>query len=170
MVDRILQWVRSAGLLYLAVVLGWVSMRDAGIAGQSTVEWLAGVGAAIALGAAGGWLSLRKGRPFSLERWIQDETRWVLYRAAAWALVIFLPLAVPAAWVVAVFEAWLECILARKNWNWNTAAPWIMRSALSGVFFILFHNIWLAFGSCAVAWLVARYSADVPAYLRLNKK
>jgi hypothetical protein len=167
--ERMLPWVRSAGLLYLAVVFGWVSMRDAGLTGQSTAEWLAGAGAAIALGAAGGWLSMRKGHPVSFERWIQDETRWALYRAVAWALMMFLPLAVPAAWLVAVFEAWLECILARKRWTWNIVAPWIMRSALSGAFFILFHNIWLAYGAYALAWLVARYSVDVPAFFRPKK-
>jgi hypothetical protein len=158
---RSLPWLRSAGLLYLALVFGWISMRDAGVTGQSQFEWMAGGAAALVLGIIGGWSAVRTGSSTSMENWIQDEARWTLYRAVAWPLLMFLPLTVPVVWLIGVLEAWLECWLAKKTWNWKIAAPWLMRSIGSGLFFIFFHNLWLACGVYALVGIVIRFAPNL---------
>jgi hypothetical protein len=147
-----LPWLRSGGLLYLAVVAGWVSMRDAGLAGQTAEEWLAGGATALALGAIGGWLAVRYKRETTIAVWIQDETRWTLYRAVVWPLLIFIPLIVPAVWLVAVFESWMTCWLAQKTWDWMKAAPWLIRATGSAVLFAVAHNLYLAVFMYLVVW------------------
>jgi hypothetical protein len=161
-----LPWLRSAGLLYLAIVAGWVSMRDAGLLGQTAEEWLAGGAVALILGAAGGVLAIRFRQEAPITVWIQDETRWTLYRAVAWPLAGFLPLAVPAAWLVAALEAWEECRLAGKSWNWKTAAPWLVRTVASAVLFTVAHNLYLAAGMYLLVWLIVRYQSYLSNFFR----
>jgi hypothetical protein len=142
--DRILPWMRSAGLLYLAVVAGWISMRDAGLMGQSAEEWLAGGIVALILGMTGAWLSNRHAVEMPLAIWLQDEARWTLYRAVVWPLVIFLPIAVPVAFFVSFLEWRLEEILCGKSGNWQAAIPWLVRALGSALLFLVSHNIYIA--------------------------
>jgi hypothetical protein len=153
-------WLRSAGLLYVAVVFGWVSMRDAGILGQTAEEWLAGALFALVCGGVGGWLSKRYAVEMPLANWVQDEIRWTFYRAVVWPVVVLLPVAVPVALIVAFLEWRLEEALLGHAWDWNQTAPWLVRAVFSSLLFLLAHNLWLALAMYLAAHLarIANFS------------
>jgi hypothetical protein len=159
---RVFPWLRSAGFLYLAVLAGWISMRDAGIAGQSPSEWLIGGMVALLLGGAGGWLVRRYALEARPSAWFQDELRWTLYRGVIWPLVIFLPVAVPLAFLVAFLEWRGEAFLRKEAWSWPLATPWLARAAGSSALFLVAHNLWLALAVYILAYAIQISNLKIP--------
>jgi hypothetical protein len=159
---RFFPWLRSAGFLYLAVLAGWISMRDAGIAGQSPSEWFIGGAVALLLGGAGGWLAKRYALEAGLSGWFQDELRWTLYRGAIWPLVIFLPVAVPLAFLVAFLEWRWEAFLRKEAKSWPSAIPWLARAVGSSTFFLVAHNLWLALAVYVLAYAIQNVNFKIP--------
>jgi hypothetical protein len=136
-------WIRSLGLPYLGLLLGWIAARDYGLAGHTAAEWILGSAAAVGLGIGFGWiadrLSLAPG-------WgvVGDEARWTLYRAAVWPLAVHLPLAVLAALAAAGAEFAWERRRAREKVFDKVGLLFLTHAAGSALLFLLTHNFFLA--------------------------
>ena len=136
-------WIRSVGLPYLGLMLGWISSRDYGLTGQTPAEWILGSAAAVVLGIAFGTVSARLSVALG---WgvIGDEARWTLYRAAAWPVLGFLPLAVAAALAAACAEFFWERRLRGGKVLDEVGRLFLFHAGGSAVLFLLAHNFFLA--------------------------
>jgi hypothetical protein len=136
-------WIRSIGLPFLGLLLGWISSRDFGLTGHTPAEWLIGAAAAVAVGILLGRMSVRLSAALG---WgvVCDEARWTLYRAAAWPWVGYLPLAVAAALLAAWAEfAWGRKLGGEKLFD-EVGILFLVHAACSAVLFLLAHNFFLA--------------------------
>jgi hypothetical protein len=137
-------WIRSALIPYLAIILGWISVRDFGLIGQTAVEWIAGAIFALGLGILlGRWLASRSMSP-AAEGMVQDETRWILYRAALWPLAGSLWMAVLGGLVLMLGEFFLGHLLRRERPSPAVTAPYLMRAFCSSFLFFVAHNYFLS--------------------------
>ncbi len=131
--------------LYLALITGAVSGRDAGLYGQEAVRWVSGgLACALAFGLAAALLWWRAPTTVWPPVWtaLSDEARWALYRAAG------------ALWTGHVLGgAGVGCLLACLEW-WVQAEPWgrprrsiawldLSRPLASSLLFALTANAWL---------------------------
>jgi hypothetical protein len=136
-------WIRNVGFPYAGLLLGWISSRDAGLSGQSPVEWILGLAAAVVLGILLARMSSRLSIGLG---WgvAGDEARWTLYRAAVWPLAMLLPLAVVAALAAATAEfAWERRCKHEKVFD-EVGLLFLTHAAGSAVLFLLAHNFFLA--------------------------
>jgi hypothetical protein len=136
-------WAHGAGFPYFGLLLGWISARDYGLVGHTAAEWVLGGAAAVVLGVILGWMSIRFSMGFG---WgvIRDETRWTLYRAAAWPWTGFLFLSVLAAFFAACLEfAWGGKFRGEKPTD-EAGLLFLLHAAASALLFLLAHNLFLA--------------------------
>jgi len=156
-------WIRSVGLPYLGLLLGWISSRDFGLTGHTAPEWLISGAAAILLGILLGRVSVRLSIGIG---WgvVGDEARWSLYRAAAWPWVAHLPLAVAAALLAACAEFALERRLGGEKPFDEVGLLFLMHAACSAILFLLAHNFFLAMLFYLTAAIAS--SPDFQSYLR----
>jgi hypothetical protein len=136
-------WIRSLALPYSGLLLGWISARDFGLTGHTAAEWLLGAAAAAGLGIILGRVSVRLSIGLG---WgvACDESRWVLFRAAAWPLVQYLPLAVAAAFLAACAEFAIGRKLDGEKVFDEVGLLFLVHSGGSAVLFLLTHNVFLA--------------------------
>ncbi|MBN2085871.1 MAG: hypothetical protein JW748_11675 [Anaerolineales bacterium] len=136
-------WIRSIGLPYLGLLLGWLSSRDFGLTGHTAPEWIIGAAAAIVLGILLGRVCLRLSIGIG---WgvIGDEARWTLYRAAVWPWVTYLPLAVAAALLATCAEFALARKFGGEKVIDEVGMLFLAHAAGSAVLFLLAHNFFLA--------------------------
>jgi hypothetical protein len=136
-------WIRSVALPYLGLLLGWISSRDFGLTGHTAAEWIIGIAAAAGLGILLGRISARLSIGLG---WgvIGDETRWTLFRAAAWPWVGYLPLAVAAGLLAAMAEFALGCKLGGEKVFGEVGLLFLVHAGCSAVLFLLAHNFFLA--------------------------
>jgi hypothetical protein len=157
-------WIKSPGLPYGGLLLGWISSRDYGLTGQTGLEWALGAAAAILLGLILAWASVRFSNPRGLGD-VRDEACWSLYRAAAWPLVNFLSLAVIAGLLASVIEFALGKRKEAGGFSRAEVISFLIRTLGSGALFLLAHNFFLAM----LYYLVA-YSASLPGlYKRIER-
>lgn len=154
-------WIRSAGLAYLAIILGWISARDFGLSGQTLLEWIMGAALALGLGALQGWASARF--PLSsLENNLMDEARWTLYRAASWPLTGHLWLAVVIGLVAGLGEFGLARLLKRERISRIDLAAFLLCAGCSALLFLVAHNFFLAVVMYGVRLVVQHPSFPAP--------
>jgi hypothetical protein len=136
-------WIGSIGLPYLGLMMGWISSRDFGLTGHSAAEWIIGAAAAAGLGILLGRVSARVSTALG---WgvVGDEARWTLFRAAAWPLVGYLPLAVAAALAAACAEFAWGRKLGREKLVDEVGLLFLVHATGSSVLFLLAHNFFLA--------------------------
>jgi hypothetical protein len=148
-------WIHSLGLPYAGLLLGWISARDYGLTGQTSGEWALGAAAAILLGLALAWVSVRFSNPRGGED-VRDEARWSLYRAAAWPWLNFLSYAVVVGLLASLAEYAINRRTEGKRFSLPTAIPFLVRSAGSGVLFLLAHNFFLALLYYFIAFVASK--------------
>jgi hypothetical protein len=136
-------WIRSLVLPYFGLLLGWISARDFGLTGHTPAEWLLGAASAIGLGIILGRVSVRLSIGLG---WgvACDESRWGLFRAAAWPWVQYLPLAVAAAFLAACAEFAIGRKLDGETVFDEVGLLFLTHAACSAVLFLLAHNFFLA--------------------------
>ncbi|HEY5118307.1 MAG TPA: hypothetical protein VII90_02530 [Anaerolineales bacterium] len=147
-------WIYSLGPTYVGLLLGWISSRDYGLTGQTGLEWVLGVAAAILLGLILAWASVRFSNP---RGWgdVRDEACWSLYRAAAWPLVNFLSYAVIAGLLASLIEFALGKWKGAAGFSRTTVIPFLVRTLGSGALFLLAHNFFLAMFYYLIAYLAS---------------
>ncbi len=129
--------------LYLALMTGAVSGRDAGLYGQDAARWAGGaIACAVVLGVAAGLLWWRVAAIQWPPAWVAlaDEARWALYRAAG---ALWLGHALGGAGVGAVLSG-LEWLAQARPWQgWREAWLGLSRLLISSMLFALTGNAWL---------------------------
>ncbi len=136
-------WIQSIAFPYLGLLLGWISSRDFGLTGHTAAEWIVGAAAAIGLGILFGWMSVRLSIRLG---WgvVGDEARWTLYRAAAWPLAGYLPLAVAAGLLAGAAEFALGRKLGGDTLADEVGLLFLVHAVCSAALFLLAHNFFLA--------------------------
>jgi hypothetical protein len=149
-------WIWSFGAAYAGLLIGWISARDFGLTGQTLPEWALGAAAAILLGLALAWVSVRYSDSRS---WgdVRGEARWSLYRGAIWPLVNFLPIAVAAGLLASIAEFFLWSKKSDDGFAKAAAVPFAARTVGSAALFLLAHNFTLA-----MVYYLTAYVATMP--------
>jgi hypothetical protein len=148
-------WIHSLGLPYAGLILGWISARDYGLTGQTILEWALGAAAAILLGLILAWVSVRFADP---RGWgdARAEARWCLYRAAAWPLVNFLPVAAIAGLLASLVEFSFGKWKESPGFSRATVIPFLARTAGSTALFLMAHNFFLALVYYWIAFIASK--------------
>lgn len=151
-------WAHDLLIPYLALILGSISGRDAGLVNLPLHSWIP-AGTACLAGLAAAFLVLRRlpeiprihTTPLEV---LRPEPRLALYRAAMAAWVSDLPLAIAIGGLLAASE-WL---LSAQPWSGKVVSSrsWaqLIRIAFSGVIFWATRNLWLTAATQAVAVLL----------------
>ncbi|MEA1977017.1 MAG: hypothetical protein U9N80_03870 [Chloroflexota bacterium] len=141
-------WVHSLLLPYLALLLGSIIGRDAGLYGHSPADWVSGA-VACGLGLVAAALFLRK-RPVNLlwshtlSETLREETRWALYRASAALWVPSFPASVAIGTALALAETGVRVLQEEKENRFTLAnGASLLRALFSGLLFGLTRNFWL---------------------------
>lgn len=146
--------------LYLALITGAVSGRDAGLYGQDASRWASGaIACVVVLGVAAGALWWRAAAIQWPRAWVAlaDEARWALYRAAG---ALWLGHVLGGVGVGAVLSG-LEWLMRASPWrDWREAWPGLSRPLISSVLFALTGNAWLTAAAHLVLLGLARWLAD----------
>ncbi|MEJ2012310.1 MAG: hypothetical protein P8X64_08820 [Anaerolineales bacterium] len=158
-------WLHDLLIPYLALILGSISGRDAGLVHLPLYNW-GPAGTACLAGLAAAFLVLRSlphtphphATPLEV---LRPEPRLALYRAAMAAWVSDLPLAIAIGGLLAASE-WL---LAAQPWSGKTVSSrsWaqFMRIGFSGVIFWATRNLWLTAATQSVAVLLIQRTSQV---------
>jgi hypothetical protein len=156
-------WIHAAGLPFLALVLGSISARAAGITRFDPVTWSPGLLAA-ALGFLAAVLARRVlpnppavySTPLDVLRF---EPRWALYRAAAALWIGGYSLSVGAALLLGTLEwalnlrPWKKISVGLPDWSR------LLRLAFSSLLFWATRNLWITIGLQLALVLLLQYPA-----------
>jgi hypothetical protein len=161
------EWVVLAGwaydllIPYLALILGSISGRDAGLTHLPTFTWFP-AGLACLAGLAVAWfLQARlpnRPRPYAppLDA-IRPEARLALYRAAMALWIPDMTIAIAVGGLLALAEWGLDVRIWRREPPDSSAISRLLRIVFSGLIFWGTRNLWLTAAMQAViVWLTAR--------------